>query len=89
MAIDFKDDNVWNKDKLHTTIRWIKNNLIIRQENHFALVFKYCHTNRVPMYYNKIRCVDKYGKLKDTTFTSLKNLVSYYYQRLITSSDLK
>ena len=82
--IDFTDSKVWNKRKLHTTIQWIKKNLIIKQENHFALVFQYCHTNKKPMYYNIIRCIDKYGELPDTTFTSFKNLVSYYYQWLIT-----
>lgn len=85
--IDFTDSKVWNKRKLHTTIQWIKKNLIIKQENRFALVFWYCHTNKKPMYYNIIRCIDKYGELPDTTFTSFKNLVSYYYQWLITSDN--
>ena len=82
MAIDFKNEKIWNKQKLHTTINWIKNNLIIKQENYFTLVFTYCYSNRIPKYYNLIRCIDKYGKLKDTTFTSFKNLVSYYYNEL-------
>lgn len=89
MGIDFKNPYAWNREKLHTTIHWIKSNLIIKQENYFALTFKYCLNNKVPMYYNRIRCIDKYGKLKDTTFVSFKNLVSYYYNWLITSSNLK
>lgn len=88
MAIDFKDSKVWNKQKLHTTINWIKSNLIIKQENYFTLTFKYCLNNKVPTYYNLIRCVDKYGELSDKTFTSFKNLVSYYYDWLITSKDI-
>ena len=88
MAINFKDDKIWNKNKLHTTIQWIKKNLIIKQECAFHLVFTYCQTNRTPKYYNLIRCIDRYGELPDTTFTSFKNLVSYYYKWLITSGDL-
>lgn len=84
MAIDFKNDKIWDKTKLHATIHWMKNNLIIRQECGFSLKFMYCSRNKEPYYFNKIRCIDKYEELKDTTFTCIKNAVSYYYNWLVT-----
>lgn len=76
--IDFKNNDLWNKEKLHQTIGYIKENCILKQVTSQYLTFIYCQTNKEYKNYNVISVKDRKTN-KDYKFTSFKNLVSYFY----------
>ena len=76
--IDFKNNDLWSKEKLHSTIRYIKDNCILKQVTAQYLTFKYCQTNKEYKSFNVISVKDKKLK-KDYKFTNFKNLISYFY----------
>ena len=80
--IDFKNNDLWNKEKLHQTIRYIKDNCTLNQVTSQYNTLIYCRTNREYKNYNTILVKDRKTN-EEYRFTSFKNLVSYFYQYVL------
>ena len=80
--IDFKNSTIWNKKKLNKTYSYIKDNCTLKQVTTQYLTFIYCQTNKEWKQYNAISVTDNKTN-KRYTFTSFKNLVSYFYDYVL------
>lgn len=80
--INFKNSTIWNKKKLKSTYKYIKDNCTLKQTTTQYLTFIYCQKNKEWKQYNVISVIDNKAN-KKYKFVSFKNLVSYFYDYIL------